>query len=299
MIHPSVSPKTSVRRLHTVSALAISAMSLTIGGCATYSTPGGPADMRVFGGDAAIRRGLTDPGIQAALNKQPLAIFPAAMAISQVQAPGYLSWSGSSYGGGVYSVVTTRRPTDDARLDRITKLPMLTGVAPISRILLPTTLTSDKELRQAAASLHADLLLIYTFDTAFRTEDFASPLTLVSLGLFPTKNARVTTTASAVLLDTRNGYVYGSAESSSKPQTQLANAWTSKDAVDDARLRAEAEALDGLVDEFEKLWGKVLTMQVQYQLTPRTVTLEQRNAAQQDSAGSSVPQGPTYRTPAK
>lgn len=271
-------------------------MSLTVGGCVSYSTPGGPADMRAFGADALRRQGATEPGIQATLDKQPLAAFPAALAIVQVQAPGYSSWRGSSYGAGVYSVVTSRGSSDEVCFERLTKLPLLAGVTPISRILLPTTLTSDRELRQAAAALHADLLLVYTFDTRFRTEDFASPLTLVSLGLFPTKNARVSTIASAVLLDTRNGYVYGTAESSSKPQTQLANAWTSQDAVDDARVRAESDALGGLVGEFEKLWGRVLTAQTQRPPSPRAAGSQWEVWTPQGSASANAPVGPTYPT---
>lgn len=282
-----------------VSAVLLLASLFAIVGCASYATPGGPANMGLFGASRAQQLALTDPSIQTTLSKQPLAVFPVAMAIAHVQAPGYSAWNCTSYGAGSYSVVTTRRNSDETQFQRLVNLPLVSGVSPMSRLLLPTSLASDKELRQAAASLHADLLFVYTYDTTFRTDDFASPLTLVTLGLFPSKSARVCTTASAVLLDTRNGYVYGTAECTSKPQTQLANSWTSREAVDDARVRAEAEALVGLVDEFERLWGKVLMAQAQRPPSPALITTQQWNGQAVIIDGTNAPQGPTYYTPAR
>ncbi len=101
------------------------------------------------------------------------------------------------------------------------------------------------------------MLLLYTIDTTFTTEDFASPLTVVSLGLFPTKDVRVRTTASAVLLGTHNGYVYGLAEATAE-RSGLANAWTDDHAVDDTRRKTETEAFDKLVSDFEIFWGRVV-----------------------------------------
>jgi len=238
--------------------LSLTLLVLSLQSCGVnYAVPGGPADMSIFGARAATQAGLTDPGIHAELNKQPLATFPASIAVARVQANGYSSWCGSGYGQGRYSVLPVREVETDEDSARLAKLPMVTAVAPIGRLLLPQSLQSDYEMRRAAASLHADMLLLYTFDTTFRTEDFAAPLTVVTLGLFPSKTAHVNSTASAILLDTRNGYVYGTVESSSK-QTQLANAWTSEQAVDDSRRRAEREAFEGLVGEFEKMWGRVV-----------------------------------------
>jgi hypothetical protein len=76
--------------------------------------------------------------------------------------------------------------------------------------------------------------------------------------------ARVVTTASAVLLDTRNGYVYGVAEATAR-EDKLANAWTSDDAIDSARRSAETAAFDKLVDDFARAWKQV----VEQYATPR------------------------------
>src|SRR6185369_2340312 len=118
---------------------------------------------------------------------------------------GYCSSTATSYGQGRYSILTTRDVEKPETIEKLAKMPQIAGVAPISRLLLPATLESDRELRQAAAKLQADILLIYTIDTEFKTEDKAAPISVVTLGLSPNQQVRVTTTASAVLMDTRNG----------------------------------------------------------------------------------------------
>lgn len=113
------------------------------------------------------------------------------------------------------------------------------------------------ELRKAAALLHADMLLIYTLDTTFSVEDKAAPLTFVTLGLSPNQQARLLCTASAVLMDTRNGYIYGVSEATER-QSQLTNAWTSTTAVDEARRRTESAAFEKLVGQMEQTWTGVV-----------------------------------------
>lgn len=285
------------RLIPTLGILLASSLLTACG--SNYLVPGGPANMATFGAPSAESRdSQTDPRVQLAMNKQPLASFPAALAIAHVQSSGYSCWNGSSYGTGKYSVITAREVEQEKDLERITKLPMLSGVAPMSRLLLPSTLQSDMELRQAAASLHADLLLIYTFDTQFSENNFAAPLSIVTLGLFPSTTVKVRTTASGLLIDTRSGFIYGTLESTSKPESQLANSWTSREAADDARRRAEREALTQLVDEFEKLWGRVVTGYSGRTWTPSPPSNPAPLAAPQPpfNADPNAPRGSVYET---
>jgi hypothetical protein len=143
------------------------------------------------------------------------------------------------------------------QFDRLAKLPMIRGIAPVNSLLLPRDLKNDRDLRQAAAELHADLLLVYTLDTTFYDEDMAGILTVVTLGAAPNQHISVTTTASAVLVDTRNGYVYGTAEATQK-HDGLTNAWFSDSAVDQDRRNTEAAAFDKLVGELEHTWTGVV-----------------------------------------
>ena len=101
------------------------------------------------------------------------------------------------------------------------------------------------------------MLLVYTIDTQFTTEDKAIPLSVISLGLSPNEQVRVTTTASAVLMDTRDGYIYALAEGT-EHQDHMTNAWQNDVAIDETRRATESAAFDKLVDELAKTWPGVV-----------------------------------------
>lgn len=224
-------------------------------GCGGYATPGRAADLSVLG-VAAADAAQTDPAVSTELARRPLARFPTGVAVARIQAPGYRSPTADGWGRGAYSLVSVRDVEDLKQVGRLAALPGVHAIAPVGRLLVPQELNTDVELRNAAAKLRADVLLVYTLDTTFTVDDKAAPLTVVTLGLSPNHLARVVCTASAVLMDTRNGYVYGVAEGTSR-QGQLASAWTSESAVDDASRRAEREAFRSLVDELEQTWDGV------------------------------------------
>ena len=234
-------------------APAILLASIAMTGCARYATPGSGARMQLF---ATAQQ--ADSSVSQALARQPLAKLPAAIAVVRVQAPGYTSATAAGWGRGAYSIVTTRDIEGEAaKLDELQKLPKVIAVAPVNRLLLAEELHSDLELREAAGAMHADMLLIYTLDTTFTVQDAVAPLTVVTLGLSPNQLAHVVCTASAVLIDTRNGYVYGVAEAT-EHQNQLASAWTSDAAVDQTRRRTEAAAFAKLVSNLQATWTDVV-----------------------------------------
>jgi len=224
------------------------------GGCASYSVPGQGVAMEAIGVSA---KGDGDPAIAQSMAKQPMAKFPTGIAAVRIQSAGYHSDTVQTFGTGRFCVVTTRDVEKDEQIEQLMKMPLVSGVAPVNRLLLPEQLNSEMDLRQAAACLHADVLLVYTLDTAFQVQDKASPLTTITLGLSPTQKASVICTASAVLLDTHNGYVYGVAEATDR-SSQIASAWTTDAAVDEARRRTESGAFAKLVGELEKTWGGVV-----------------------------------------
>lgn len=227
-------------------------------GCASYyNAPGPAADMSVFGVGGAQQAALTDGAVAASMDRRPAASLPTVLAVARVQGSGYRSYGADAYGYGRYSVVTTLDAEQPEDIDRLRKLALVRDVVFLNRLVLPPKLNTDLDLRAAAGSLHADMLLIYTFDTTFRTDDYATPLTLVTLGLFPGKSAQVHTTASAAIVDTRTGYIYATATGSSR-QSQPANAWTSEQAADDARLRAEREALRDVLSSIEQVWPRLI-----------------------------------------
>jgi hypothetical protein len=236
-------------------ALVVSSVVLACAGCATYTAPGRGADLASMR-DAPAGQ-LVDAAVVPRWRAEPAASFPVTLAVARIQAPGYRSRTTRSVGDGAFSVVTVRDVETDDDIRRIGALSSVDGVVTMSRLLVPSDLRSDADLRVAAADLHADMLLLYTFDTVFNVADKLSPLSTVTLGLFPTKAAHVTSTASAIIVDSRTGYVYASAESTAH-EDQAANAWTSGNAVDESRRRAERRALDGLVERIEATWPGVV-----------------------------------------
>jgi len=237
-------------------------------GCATYATPGGAAKMATLGASAVDQNNATEGGVADAMAKKPLASFPAAVAIVRVQSPGYRSYTAQGWGTGQYSIITTRDVEAQTDMDKLQQLPMIRGLAPLNRLVLPEQLQSDHELRVGAAKLHADMLLIYTLDTTFSDVSRATPLSVVTLGIGPTKRMRIMCTASAALMDTRSGYVYGLAEAT-KEHEELQNAWKTDDEIDRTRRDVEGKAFTALVSDVQKTWDDVVK---EYAVPPAKVS---------------------------
>ncbi|MEM1424309.1 MAG: hypothetical protein AAGH64_09930 [Planctomycetota bacterium] len=225
-------------------------------GChASYVTPGGPADLRAAIGMRS--EGVTvEHAIAKQLDREPAAQFPATLALLRLQDRSYGSYTARGWDHTDYSVVTVRDVEDEADLERLGAMPGVRAVAPLNRMVIGN-LSSEQDLRAAAARVHADALVLYTFDTRFDVDTTIPALGVLTLGLFPNDIAKVTSTASAAVIDTRTGYVYALAEST-HDTSQIANAWTNRDAVDQSRRRAERGAFAGLVGELERAWGGVV-----------------------------------------
>jgi len=251
-----------------VIAIAIVGMTASTGGCSSYKyrTPGGPAEMALF----------VDRDIRAEFERAPAATAPAYLALVRVQQSGYRAYEQTSFGSGRFSIVTVRDSAEEASMRRVQGMPQLAQAAWLNRLLLPEQLNSEKDLRVAAASLRADMLLIYTYDTRFHTGDAAAPITVLTLGFSPHQQVTVNTTVSAVLMDVRTGYVYGVCEGNSAQQ-KLASAWTSEDQVDRSRRATEGEAFDGMIVQFEKLWPEVVAG-----LPPKTGTMRYATSSKAD-----------------
>lgn len=230
--------------------LVIGLMALLLSACANYQTPG--AGVNVSNLDKA------DADIAEIMKREPASPFPARIAVARAQAAGYFSRNSECYGRGNYCVVTTRGVEAEQDMARLARLPMIGSVATMSRILLPEQLNSVRDLRVAAATLKADMLLVFSLDTRFNVESTdIGPLALISLGFLPNKKAQVSTSASAALFDVRTGFVYGVVEATAREE-QRATVWSSESAIDSARLKTEAASFQQLLGEFEKLWKGVV-----------------------------------------
>lgn len=234
-----------------LASLAVAVVLAT--GCQTYyRTPGGPAPI----GE------MTAPTIARKLQVQPEAPIPATLAFVRIQDGNYYSSSIAGVRRGGVSIVSASDLEVPADVERLQKWADVAACARLSAIIIPQAKANGSDaamlaLREGAATLHADIIALYTIDTAFRVDDFSpGALGLVTLGLAPTKTAVVNSTASMAFVDVRTGFVYGTAEASSRDD-QLANSWTDSDAVEQCRRRVEREAFTALLSEAERAWRDI------------------------------------------
>jgi len=242
----------SVCQLPRVAIVSMAMILLAvIGGCASYVTPSGRADLA----------SISSVSMQESFAAKPAAVFPAHIAAVRVQAPRYRSYyteqHGGVYGHGRYSVVTSRDAGEEEAISRLSALSQVGGLVNVSTLLLPQKLETERELREAAARLKADMVLIYTFDTAFYNSDLSKALNTVTLGLSPTRTVHVRVNASALLVDTRTGFIYTALEAHEQ-RSLLSNVWESKQTADRGRRDAESAAFQSLIAEFEKQWPRVV-----------------------------------------
>ncbi len=235
---------------------ALRLLSLAILGFATscsspYVPPGEKADLQVF----------ASSDIQAGFAAHSTNPWPAGIAMVRVQAPDYRHQGHPRFqpkkDSSRYSVIFAKEADEDTQVGKIAELDQVHGTVSLNRLLLPQTLKSDEELRVAASRLQADLLLIYTFDTDFYNSDSAVPLTVVTLGLAPTRLISTATTCSAILMDTRTGYLYSVYESTERSEA-TSTTWGSWESADRERRRTEEQAFASLVDQMVMSWPRVL-----------------------------------------
>jgi hypothetical protein len=239
--------------VRTASTFALASMILA-SGCAHYVTPGARADFtRLTNNDSPEASSGGSASRDDPYAAKPAAHFPANLAVARIQAPNYRSYGAEGYAGGDFPIVTFREFEDDSHFNRLAGMPRVEGVAPLNRLLIPLRLHGSDGLRAAAAKLQTDILLIYTIDTGFFDQQKSVPLSVISLGFFPTKNVRVSSTASALLIDVRTGFIYGAAENTQRAE-QGASVWSTAAAVEQTRVKTEKAAFENLLGEIEKLW---------------------------------------------
>ena len=237
--------------MKTLLCFAAGLAGVLLTGCTTYIPPGPKADLASF----------APASIQEGFDRKPTSPFPASIVAVRLQGPDYtnlnLSRNGGEKPGDRFSVILTREVEDGADMQRLTSLPRIAGLGTLNRMLLPAQIRSEDDVRAAVSKIQGDLTLVYTFDTAFYDHDISKPLSVITLGLSPTRNIRDVTTASALLVDTRTGFIYSTYEVTEKRST-VATSWGSADSADEVRRTTEKAAFRKLIDEFIEKWPLIL-----------------------------------------
>jgi len=232
---------------------------LLAGGCSHYATPKRGVDLKMVEGisyNPSAPSGTETPADVVSAEPQPTAKFPVNLAIVRIQEPGYLTFTAESYGTGQFSVVTVRDVETEEDFEQILDQTDIAQIVTLNRLLLPKHFGGYQDLRLAADKLHADMILIYTIDTAFYDRNSSTPLTVITLGLSPTVQIKVVTTISGILMDTKTGYIYGALEVTDR-KDKSSSALSTKDACDALRVQTERGAFDKFLGEFELTWRAV------------------------------------------
>lgn len=231
---------------------------LLLASCNSYvNTQSGEAYLARY---QAQTDGALDPGIEAAARVEPLLTFPARIGIAKLGA-----------GDARFPVapevrLLSMRPEEQALwLEAAGQLgPGFGEFVPVSPLVAEMTrqLACEKggcarsvveEIRLAAARQHLDAVLVY--ELATRVERYDNPLwltQLVLIGLFmaPSEHADVDGVGQAMLIDVRNGYVYGTVNRVVEKAASTVNTAARINASTlEARQRAELRAAEALAAE--------------------------------------------------
>jgi hypothetical protein len=254
---------------HTLRSSSLLLFCAPLASCASYAVPGRPADLSIFMKDGELdpvrqtdERPVGALGLEELLARRPMAAFPSGVAVARIQAPGYGEHGAAHTAGlGSFTIVTSRTAEEVAAFERLSALPMVAGIAPVNRLLVPDELSGDLELRRIAARLHADMLLVYTLDTSTVTDELSSSflLGLLTLGVYVHQETELVCTGSAVLLDTRTGYVYGTAEASTRREKEH-SLHGAADRIERERERIERATLEELAADLERTWNGVVAV---------------------------------------
>lgn len=216
---------------------------LLCAGCATYTTPGAAVPLAALG-RADIAEGSS---------RQPAPQFPASIAVVRVQAAPYRSYSAEGYGSGRYSVIVA----PDESMQAIASWPSVERVNGIDTTFLPEKLDTLGALRGAAAKTQADVLLIDTVDTTFKLQGRElPPASDIGLGAKAGGPATITVVATAIFVDVRTGYVYGS--TSATADVDAAGALRARDDLERKRIEVERSALKELLKNAGQTWAGIV-----------------------------------------
>jgi len=184
----------------------------------------------------------------------PATPLPAALAYTRIQSQGYTSYSADGVSRGRVSLVGPEDLERAADYETMQAWQDVSQIVRLTPILVPVTPDPLAGLREGAATLRADVLLLYTVDTRFTVDELPiGPLGVVTLGMVPNKSAKVASTVSVAFFDVRTGFCYGTAEGSARDD-QLANVWSTQQAMDDCRRRVERQALEQALVESGVVW---------------------------------------------
>ena len=236
--------------------------ALLLSACATTQYTSG-ADYNARTAALYQPAGLTtaDAGVDADITRiaavEPELAFPARIGIA------YLD------GGRIAAIPPSHQPSWAPLSERIAGRfgevvpisPLIAAMvgegAPIGR---PDASQTIANIRRGAARQHVDYVLVYEVqDTANTSGNALKAADWSILGLFmlPSREVEVQASASALLLDVRNGYPYGTA-SGLATKDGLATSYGANDKRRKLRGRATDAAVEALALDVDTMWTQLI-----------------------------------------
>ena len=246
-------------------ALAIVVSMMAIVGCGTGSGNGYavPRDSDGAGimDSGSISKGRSDKVddkvgtyILGSRKNKPISseeLFPVNIAVSRV--------SYNNAGKSDFRVITTRDLEQQEHYEMLGKMVGVDSIAPINYMMVPEGCSNVTDLCKAAEVLNADMLMVYTLETSNKTKTYdIGPLAAVTLGFTPNRMEYVTSTASAILLDVRTGFVYATFEGSWSNKHN-ASIWSEYEIRTNLSIDTQQKAFDVLINTIVKAWPEVVS----------------------------------------
>ncbi len=237
--------------MRTLLATSLLLLSSALVGCQAYHAPGGPANLRAMG------FAQPDGSISGPLVPQQRATVSTLLGIARVQAPEFATFTGGSTTKGPISIVTQIDSEDPADIAKLGKMYAIRGTLGLNKLVLPDSVSTEAELRKAAAETGADVLLVYTLDTQFFVPNRVEYGEQVKLALVTDPAANVQTVASGVIVDVRSGRIMGQAQGNAKAFVNAGSA-DGGSVIDRSRRNAERAAFKAMTDEVAERWTLII-----------------------------------------
>ncbi len=224
-----------------------------LGACSQVHTTSGAEYLARY--EATSKGAVIDREIREAASVEPILTFPARLGIAKINQGRMVGIRPTEL--KLWSEIAAR----NHRLGEFVAVsPLIAEFAEDSGRLNRTALFGDarelvKKIRIGAARQHVDAVLVYGVDSAAHRD--STPLafldiTIIGGAILPTRKIEASAIASALLIDVRNGYVYGTTTASAEDE-RLSVTWGAGGRTRKAGERVVREAIRNLIPEVEKM----------------------------------------------
>ncbi len=202
-----------------------------------------------------------DEMVRIAASVEPILTFPSRFGLARLE------------GGQLVGIPTTEMALWSTLIEKNKSLGDFVAISPLIAEFTSNSVQEPQptdtprhivdtvtKIRLGAARQHVDAVLIYevgvTADRNF-TPFYLADLTIIGGTFLPTRSIEAKGVASALLLDVRNGYPYGTASAVSDMST-LSTTYAREKRTEDLRQAAALEGVENLVPEVDAMIGELV-----------------------------------------